>query len=87
MAVARSCLAAKLGSFAELSEPELVCLADLHALPIHIQSGRELLHQGVKGHLAYVLDAGWGCSFKTLHDGGRQIITFPLALPSSRLIR
>jgi CRP-like cAMP-binding protein len=28
--------------------------------------------------LAYILQAGWACSFKLLPDGGRQIIAFPL---------
>ena len=28
--------------------------------------------------MAYILQAGWACSFKLLPDGGRQIIAFPL---------
>ena len=40
--------------------------------------GRELISQGEVGRVAYILHDGWGCSFKILKDGGRQIITFPV---------
>ncbi|MBN9265431.1 MAG: Crp/Fnr family transcriptional regulator [Hyphomicrobium sp.] len=43
-----------------------------------MKAGKELVHEGQTGHLAYILQAGWACSFKLLPDGGRQIIAFPL---------
>lgn len=71
-------LARKLNTFVRLTRRELQCLADLQSAPIHVEKGRELLRQGEQGHYAFILQAGWGCSFKILQDGGRQVITFPL---------
>ncbi len=71
-------LATKLQSFMELSEREAGCLAELQSSPIRVKAGKELVHEGQTGHLAYILQAGWACSFKLLPDGGRQIIAFPL---------
>jgi CRP-like cAMP-binding protein len=71
-------LARKLNSFVQLSEPELNCLAELQSSPIRVKRGKELVHEGQTGHIAYIVLAGWVCSFKLLPDGGRQIITFPL---------
>ena len=73
-----SLLARKLNSFVQLSAAELACLADLQAKPVRVKSGKELVHEGQTGHVAYILQAGWACSFKLLPDGGRQIINFPL---------
>ena len=73
-----SLLARKLNSFVQLSDPELRCLEDLQSKPVRVKSGKELVHEGQTGHLAYILQAGWACSYKLLPDGGRQIITFPL---------
>ena len=70
--------ARKLNSFVQLSEPELKCLEDLQSKSVRVRSGKELVHEGQTGHMAYILQAGWACSYKLLPDGGRQIITFPL---------
>jgi len=40
--------------------------------------GSELVTQGEEGRFACFLQSGWGCSFKLLQDGSRQIITFPV---------
>lgn len=71
-------LAKKLNTFVRLSERELGCLAELQSAPVRVKRGKELVHEGQTGHMAYILQAGWACSFKLLPDGGRQIITFPL---------
>ena len=71
-------LARKLNSFVQLSSAELQCLESLQSTPMRVKSGKELVHEGQTGHLAYILQAGWACSYKLLPDGGRQIITFPL---------
>ena len=73
-----SLLAKKLYSFVPLTEAELKCLAELQSAPVHAPCGKELVHQGQSGHKAYILQAGWACSFKLLPDGGRQIIGFPI---------
>lgn len=61
-----------------LSAQELACLEGLQSAEVHIERGRELVHQGDEEHVAYILKWGWGCSFKVLPDGARQIITFPI---------
>jgi CRP-like cAMP-binding protein len=71
-------LARKLNTFVQLSKPELACLADLQSNSVRLKRGKELVHEGQTGHAAYILQAGWACSYKLLPDGGRQIITFPL---------
>ena len=71
-------LARKLNAFVALSERELGVLAELQSAPIRIKRGKELVHEGQTGHMAYILLAGWACSFKLVPDGGRQIIRFPL---------
>ena len=53
-------------------------LADLQSARGTVARGKELLHEGDLRHAAYILQSGWGCSFKLLPDGGRQIITFPV---------
>lgn len=73
-----SLLARKLCAFVQLSACELDCLASLHASPLRIPSGAEIVHEGQTGHVVHILQEGWACSFKLLPNGGRQIITFPL---------
>lgn len=72
------CLERKLNSFVPLSTSEISCLTSLQAAPIRVKRGEELVHEGQTGHKAYILQAGWACSFKLLPDGGRQIIGFPI---------
>lgn len=71
-------LATKLRAFMELSDREANCLAELQSSELRVKAGKELVHEGQTGHLAYILQSGWACSFKLLPDGGRQIIAFPL---------
>lgn len=68
----------KLSSFVQLSGPEKQCLSEIQQSQIHVKGGEELTRQGESGHVAYILQQGWGCSFKILQDGGRQVITFPV---------
>lgn len=78
MPQASQLLAKKLGTFMQLSSAETHCLAELQTKPVRVKAGGALVREGESGHLAYILQAGWACSFKLLPDGGRQIITFPL---------
>ena len=83
-------LVKKLNSFVELSERELLCLAELQTERVRLKSGKELVHEGQTSHMVYILQGGWACSFKVVPDGGRQIIAFPLpgdfvGLPSALL--
>jgi CRP-like cAMP-binding protein len=73
-----SLLANKLKTFMPLTATELGCLAELQSAPMHVKRGKEFVHEGQSGQIAHILQAGWACSFKSLPDGGRQIITFPV---------
>lgn len=73
-----SLLAKKLNTFVRLSERELECLAGLQSTPVRLEQGKELIRQGDTRNDAYILQAGWGCNFKLLSNGGRQIITFAI---------
>lgn len=44
-----------------------------------MKRGKQLVQEGQTGHKVFVLQAGWACSYKNLADGGRQIISFPIA--------
>jgi CRP-like cAMP-binding protein len=72
-------LARKLSSFLPLSSAELKCLAEMQADPLNVKRNRQLTQEGQTGHKAFVLQSGWACSYKILPDGGRQIISFPIA--------
>ena len=74
-----SVLAKKLNAFVALSRDELNCLADIQSIPIAVKRGKQLTHEGQSGHRAFVLQMGWACSYKDLTNGGRQIISFPIA--------
>jgi CRP-like cAMP-binding protein len=71
-------LAKKLSVYVHLAEHEQSYLAELQSRRIHVARGKELAHQGELGQAAYILRAGWACSFKLLSNGGRQIISFPI---------
>ena len=71
-------LTTKLNSFVSMTPRELEFLAELQSTPIRVEKGRELIRQGHRGEFAYILQAGWGCSFKVLQNGERQVITFPI---------
>ena len=81
MAIARfdSVLAKKLNTFVALSPDELKCLAGLQSNPVKVKRGQQLTQEGQTGHKAFVLQAGWACSYKVLPSGGRQIISVPIA--------
>jgi len=72
-------LSQKLSHFISMDEGELDCLAALQSNPIRLERGSELIRQGEVGRFACFMQSGWGCSFKLLQDGSRQIITFPIA--------
>jgi CRP-like cAMP-binding protein len=74
-----SVLAKKLNIFIPLSSGELKFLGDMQSNPVKVKRGQQLTHEGQTGHKAFILQAGWACSFKLLPNGGRQIISFPIA--------
>ena len=74
-----SALVRKLSTFVRLTGDELKCLADIQSNPLNVRKGKQLTREGQSGHKAFILQAGWACSYKSLADGSRQIISFPIA--------
>ena len=71
-------LARKLGAFVALSAKELSVLASLHRRRRTFVAGRDLVLQGQAHPTAYILAAGWVCSYKLLPNGTRQIVDFQI---------
>ncbi len=78
MVMHSSPFAAKLGSYIDLSEPELLVLESLHARRKCYPAGRDLVLQGQPEQPAYILAEGWVCSYRLLAGGGRQIVDFQI---------
>jgi CRP-like cAMP-binding protein len=75
----QTALARKLTTFMPLSAAERQRLAELQTASQWVKRGKQLMREGEAGHEAFVLQAGWDCSYKDLPSGGRQIISFPIA--------
>ena len=67
-------LAKKLEAFVTLSKSDLAVLERLHEKRRSFSAGRDLVHEGQMGLPAYILAAGWVCSYKLQPDGTRQIV-------------
>ncbi|SDF97770.1 cAMP-binding domain of CRP or a regulatory subunit of cAMP-dependent protein kinases [Celeribacter baekdonensis] len=76
--VQNTALINKLGAFVALSGPELSVLDSLQKRQRSFVPGRDLVHQGQSGQVAYILRSGWACSYKILQDGQRQIVDFQI---------
>lgn len=76
--VENSPLARKLSAFVTLSKVELAVLERLHRRGRSFVAGRDLVHQGQSEQAAYILSAGWVCSYKPQPDGTRQIVDFQI---------
>ena len=77
-AIKNSPLTRKLSAFVALSENELAVLERLHKRRRSFVAGRDLVHQGQSKQAAYILAAGWACSYKIQPDGSRQIVDFQI---------
>jgi CRP-like cAMP-binding protein len=51
-------------------------LERLHQRRRSFVAGRDMVHQGQSAQAAYILSAGWVCSYKLQADGTRQIVDF-----------
>jgi CRP-like cAMP-binding protein len=71
-------LARRLNFFVKLSKGELDVLADLQSKPVKLKRGLDLIGEEQTNQKAFVLQDGWGCSFKIMPNGGRQVIGFPI---------
>jgi CRP-like cAMP-binding protein len=70
----RSPLTRRLELLAKLTEQELAYLQELEAGSVHFERGTEIFYEGQRSDNAYIVQHGWGCSFKLLPTGDRQII-------------
>ncbi|WP_299631855.1 Crp/Fnr family transcriptional regulator [uncultured Roseobacter sp.] len=73
---ANSPLTRKLSAFVALSKAEFDVLERLHQRRRSFVAGRDMVHQGQSDQAAYILSAGWVCSYKLQPDGTRQIVDF-----------
>lgn len=75
-AIENSPIARKLSAFVALSAADLAALQSMHRQSRSFEAGRDLVRQGQSGQAAYILSAGWVCSYKDQPDGSRQVIDF-----------
>lgn len=61
-----------------LTDEEAVVLDRLHQRRRRFVAGRDLVYQGQAEQSAYILCAGWVCSYKLQPDGSRQIVDFQI---------
>jgi CRP-like cAMP-binding protein len=73
-----SALVQKLNRFLPLQREELAGVAALEAQERPIRADTEIVHEGQKGHHAFILKMGWASAYKVLPDGGRQVIDFSI---------
>ena len=74
-----SILVKKLNTFLPLAPDEVRFLAGIESNRLDIKRGKQLTQEGQTGHKAFVFQSGWACSCKDLPNGGRQVISFPIA--------
>ncbi|TVQ29512.1 MAG: Crp/Fnr family transcriptional regulator [Geminicoccaceae bacterium] len=74
----RSPLALKLAAFVRLKAEELAQLERLQRRCRRFDAGAELLHETEVGAKAFILEEGWAVSYKSLADGGRQVVDFQI---------
>ena len=68
----------KLSAFVALTPVEVAVLEGIHKRRRKFVAGRDLVHQGQSDQAAYILAAGWACSYKILQNGERQIVDFQI---------
>ena len=74
----QSPLTRKLSCFGRLSQDDLVVFKQLLRRRRRFCAGQELIQEGEKIGVAFVLVEGWSCSYKILRDGDRQIVDFQI---------
>ncbi|MEQ9491526.1 MAG: Crp/Fnr family transcriptional regulator [Alphaproteobacteria bacterium] len=71
-------LSRKLSAFVALLPQDKVILERLQQRCKTYVTGRDIVHQGQAERAAYILSAGWVCSYKILPNGARQVIDFQI---------
>lgn len=73
---ATSPLIAKLGRFVPLNEEERKALQHLSGRGRRLNRGTDLISEGDEPVSVFLLIEGWAYRYKTLVDGGRQIVAY-----------
>lgn len=69
-------LTRKLGSFSDLSDEDKAALDQLSDNPRDYKGGHVLIREGDRPENVFLLVEGWGCRFKIMPEGGRQIMAY-----------
>lgn len=68
----------RLEHLARFSVQELACIDELESASSYFERGSEIFYEGQGSKSSYIVQQGWGCSFKLLPSGDRQIIAIVL---------
>jgi len=69
-------LALRLDAFTRLSKDDRDALAEAVRRPRDVAPRRDIIREGDKPKAVQLVVSGWGCRYKTLPDGRRQIVSF-----------
>jgi len=72
-------LTRRLSEYTDLTDDDLARLAMLSAQPTRkVGARRDLIRQGDRPRSIYLILEGWGCHYRSLADGRRQIVDFAI---------
>lgn len=63
---------------ADFQDTELKALADLQVEERCIQADCAIIHQGERIRSIHLVQSGWGCVYRDLSNGDRQVLDFPM---------
>lgn len=66
----------KLHAFCELSDADKKALSAFAERPAVVQANEDVISEGENPKNVYLITKGWGCRYKYLEDGRRQILAF-----------
>jgi CRP-like cAMP-binding protein len=66
----------KLGSFAELAKADIVAIEEATSTPRKYLAKQDMIREGDQPGPVFVVLEGWGCRYKILPSGTRQITAF-----------
>ena len=69
-------LAIRLDAYTRLSEDDRAAVAKLARTSREVAARRDIIREGDKPRVVNLLLSGWGCRYKSLPDGRRQIVGF-----------
>jgi CRP-like cAMP-binding protein len=76
--MANSALASKLAAFTKLSPDDSEALVQISRNVRYVEARRDLIAEGDEPRHVHLILEGWGCCYKQLPDGKRQIVSLLL---------